>query len=134
MVQRTRKSQWLSTFDGGVIHVGDWRRDPDLSRLSGRFHVFSHDSRLVLSFDNGQVVLQDTASGERMCSLTMPQSYNIDDWIFTPDDHFAILSSNQDLTTYVWDLRALKMELKALGFGWKSEVIPDPTSTLGEAR
>ncbi|MCR9292458.1 MAG: WD40 repeat domain-containing serine/threonine protein kinase [bacterium] len=112
LVRFSADGKWLSLGHSSpnVLSTETWEVENSMNQLSGAQYVFSADNRLVLSELNGRIALQDTSTAERICFLTCPANAVVNHWEFSPDGNYAILTSNQELSTYVWDLQSLKKE------------------------
>jgi eukaryotic-like serine/threonine-protein kinase len=97
--------------------VGDWRAGP---RSEGIGLGFSPDGRLLVVGLIGSVVrLIETQSGRVVANLEAPHPFYASGATFSADGARLILPSAPSRATYVWDLRAVRSELAAMGLDWK---------------
>jgi serine/threonine protein kinase/WD40 repeat protein len=110
---------WLSTgLDGGrLFAVGTWEPGP---RVAGA-GVFAPDSKLMALQTAGEVIrLVEAATGREIAKLEDPHG----DWAkrisFTPDGTQLVTVGYHARTraVHIWDLRAIRRQLKALGLDW----------------
>lgn len=80
--------------------------------------AFSSDSRiLALTCATDAVHLMDASSGTRLVRLPNSRLSLITDLSFSRDDRFLLVTTSSPLM-YVWDLQALRRELRALQLDW----------------
>jgi WD40 repeat protein len=121
--------RWLMTATSGVgcrlWEVGSWR---EARRFDYGPFAFSPDGRLLAIGDVVSVIrFVETATGREVGRLTGPdpQWYRPD--CFTPDGGRLISSGPDPSALYVWDLRAIRKQLKELDLDWKwPEFKPEP--------
>jgi WD40 repeat protein len=99
-------------------------------RFSGRGQ-FSPDSRLLaVETGKGVIRLIDIASGHDLAQLEDPRQDGALYHLFSPDGtRLVTLGKGREGGIHVWDLRALRAELKELGLDWDPpEYAPAPTA------
>jgi WD40 repeat protein len=127
--------QWLATARGGQLalwHVATWQprqriQDVGQEDWTGPL-AFSPDSRvLAYARSRYQIQLVDVLSGELLARLESPFPGTIG-WLgFHPGGTRLLATIDQDI--YVWDLLALRGELRQVGLDWN---LP-PYPRLGES-
>ena len=102
---RTDTKQW---------DVATWT---EVRRFAGGHFAFRPDSRLVAVNDAqlGEIRLLDTATGREVARLTGPEPTWYAPACFTPDGTRLVATAAGDTGLYVWDLRLIREQLKALG-------------------
>jgi serine/threonine protein kinase/WD40 repeat protein len=109
---------WLATHNSGrtqLWEVGTW--EPG-RRFKGHAQ-FSPDSRLVaLGGVFGVVQLVETDTGREVARLTSPEATWYGAYGFTPDGTRLIAHSTDQKTLHVWDLRAIRRQLKVMDLDW----------------
>jgi signal transduction histidine kinase len=102
--------------------LGTWEVEREISR-AGTPGVpppvaFSHDGRLVaLCRDAATPELVDGETGEPWLRLTAPRSRNVRLLRFSPDDRWLAAGTGGG-AVQVWDLQALRAEMKKFGLDW----------------
>jgi WD40 repeat protein len=113
--------RWLLTTGSRfrLWKVGTWEEGPPLTQpdsINGAF-AFSPDRRtLALGGGFSQVWLVDVNSGAEIARLTVPDQAPVGPQCFSPDGS-QLVAIGVDLL-YIWDLRALRAELKELDLDW----------------
>jgi WD40 repeat protein len=113
--------QWLAT--GGdavrVWEVGSWNQQHRLDGVRGVGVVFSPDSTiLAFETDEGVVRLIDPKAGKEWARLVNPDQERAGRITFTPDGARLVITSGDGPSTDVWDLRAIREHLAAMGLDW----------------
>jgi eukaryotic-like serine/threonine-protein kinase len=125
--------RWLTTNMGNELRlwsVGEWRAGP---RFEGGGLAFSPDGRLLaIAQVAGAVRLFETETGRLVASLDDPQQSCSKSATFSADGSRLILTSEGSRATHVWDLRAIRRELVAMGLDWNWPALPEP-STISPA-
>lgn len=106
-----------SGFSPNLMQTGTWQRETLPSGVTVGFDCYSPDGRLAIDLP-GPGKLYDAHSGRLLGTLDLPDSPIIWHATFTPDGRHIVLSSNEQQSAYVWDLRQLTHELSLLGLGW----------------
>jgi WD40 repeat protein len=115
--------RWLLTTGSRfrLWKVGTWEEGPPLTQpdsVNGVF-AFSPDRRtLALGGGFSQVWLVDVDSGAEIARLTVPEQTLVAPQCFSPDGSQLVAIGDQSNLLYIWDLRALRAELKELGLDW----------------
>ena len=110
--------KWLMTMRDPcrLWATGNWALTRE---LPGHGLCFSPDSRLVATLDSSQVIhLVEADSGRTIARLESPSSSNVDAATFTTDGSRLVLNSEDELAVRVWDLRAIRRRLVAMGLDW----------------
>jgi hypothetical protein len=118
--------RWLATFHASgtqLWEVGTWRPG---RRFEGA-PVFSPDSRLIaLGGSFGVVRLLETDTGKEVARLTGTEATWYTPCCFTPDGTKLIATSSDEKALHVWNLRAIREQLKGLDWGWPDFSPADP--------
>jgi serine/threonine protein kinase/tetratricopeptide (TPR) repeat protein/WD40 repeat protein len=119
-------SLWLSIprEDGRLLAVGTWEPGPKV----GGGGVYAPDGKLMaLDIKDEVIRLVDAATGREIARLEGPQD-DLLAWMgFTPDGTRLVMTGGRTRAIHVWDLRAIRRELKARGLDWDWPEFP-PTS------
>jgi tetratricopeptide (TPR) repeat protein/WD40 repeat protein len=118
----TPDGRWLGTeVDGGRLYaVGTWEPGPRLG--AGVLRCFSPDSRLaVLAMHTGSFRLVEVETGRELARLEDPERH-AGAASFMPDGTKLVATAKDGLR--VWDLRAIRHELAALGLDWDAPPYP----------
>ncbi len=93
-----------------------------LSReLGGRGLCFSPDSRLVALVDARRVInLVEAASGRVIARLESPDAFDVTLATFSPDGSRLAVTTQAGPAVHVWDLRAIRRRLAAMGLDWNA--------------
>jgi serine/threonine protein kinase/WD40 repeat protein len=114
----TLDGRWLATCNSGFTQlweVGSWKPG---RRFEGS-SLFSPDSRLVALSGVGAVRLLETDTGREVARLTPPDATWYGACAFTPDGTRLIAQGADQKTLHVWDLRAIRRQLKRMGLAWE---------------
>jgi WD40 repeat protein/tRNA A-37 threonylcarbamoyl transferase component Bud32 len=118
---------WADPGPGGSYSTETWK---PMIRFSGR-GLLSPDGRL-LAADTGRGVIQllDAATGREVARLEDPHQEAALYHHFTPDGtRLVTVSNGRAGGIHVWDLRAIRRQLKALDLDWKApDYPPEPAS------
>ena len=130
--------RWLATNLGNKLTlwtVGDWRVGP---HFEGSALSFSPDGRLLaIAQPAGSVQLVEAETGRLVASLDDPQQSRSKQATFSLDGSRLILTSEDSRAARVWDLRAIRHELVAMGLDWDWPPLPEPgvaTPAVGPLR
>jgi serine/threonine protein kinase/WD40 repeat protein len=120
--------KWLVTNAGGfrIWEVGTWREGPALGGPAyyGTL-AFSPDGNLLaLGDDPGVVRLVLPDTGKEIARLTAPEQTRLQPQCFTPDGGQLITVGKESLALHIFDLRAIREQLKELGLDWDSPPLP----------
>jgi serine/threonine protein kinase/WD40 repeat protein len=111
--------RWLATVHGSGTQlwtVGTWKPG---HRFDAGPLAFSPDSRLVaLGNVFGVIRLVETATGREVARLTGPEPQGYSPACFTPDGTRLIATRSDGKTLHVWDLRAIRQQLKVMDLDW----------------
>jgi WD40 repeat protein len=112
--------RWLLSTGGGfrLWKVGSWEEGPSLAQPNSGF-AFTPDSRvLALAGGFSQLRLVEVDSGAEIARLTVPEQTRVGPLCFSPDGTQLVATGTESQLLYIWDLRALRAELKELGLDW----------------
>ncbi len=133
--------RWLVTGSGEDYRFWDTRSWQCLHRIPrgsgwegpGRI-TFTTDSRLAaIGYSPHLVRLIDPSLGRELATLEMPDSQIISWFCFSPDGA-QLAVSGRTPAIYLWDLRLLRQQLKAMNLDWDSrsdEGLPGRAQTFG---
>lgn len=123
--------RWLAATGrtGCLLRVGTWEEEPRPGWSAGLLNPFSPDGRWLLGTgEPGRVALHDAATGRKVLVLELPDEARPRYACFSPDGRRLLLSAEDQLATYVWDLSVLRHELAALGLDWDDPPAPPPAA------
>jgi tetratricopeptide (TPR) repeat protein len=120
--------KWLVTSFGGcrLWEVGTWREGAKLASPGDNpSHAFTADDRLLALGDQpGIVRLVIPETGQELARLTIPEADYLYPICFTPDTrHLAVVALSSQVL-YLFDLAALRKELRELGLDWDHSPVP----------
>jgi tetratricopeptide (TPR) repeat protein len=96
------------------------------SSFSGSFGTFSPDSKLLALADApGVVRLVRTATGKEVARLTAPDQTRLWPQCFTADGSQLITMGIESEELHIFDLRAIREQLQALGLDWDAPPFPN---------
>jgi WD40 repeat protein len=110
--------RWLATYNSGgtqLWEVDTWKPG---RRFEGYRALFSPDSRLVALGSFGVVRLVEIDKGGEVARLTSPEASWYWPLCFTPDGTRLIATDADEKTLHVWDLRAIRRQLKVMDLDW----------------
>jgi WD40 repeat protein len=120
--------RWLATNGGGVRlwKVDTWEEGPPVAQPGeGGAFAFTPDGRvLALSSGLSQVRLVEVDSGAEIARLTVPEQTRLGPECFSPDGTQLVAVGRESQLLYIWDLRALRAELKELDLDWGGDDYP----------
>jgi eukaryotic-like serine/threonine-protein kinase len=103
--------------------TGTWTLARD---LGGAGLCFSPDSRLVAVLDASQIIrLVEVETGRVIARLESPDPSVVIWATFSPDGSRLVLVPENTPAVHVWDLRAIRTRLAALGLDWDAPAISD---------
>jgi WD40 repeat protein/tRNA A-37 threonylcarbamoyl transferase component Bud32 len=118
--------KWLLTSASPcrLWEVGTWR---EARQIRGWGLCFSPDGRLLAVMDARKVIhLVETESGRMVARLESPDSCGITCATFSPDGSRLVVTSNDlPAAVHVWDLRAIRKRLAAIGLDWDAPAYSD---------
>ncbi len=128
--------RWLVTGGGTsrLWRVGTWEESSRLTEpnLRGAF-AFSPDSKvLALAGGARQVLLVDPETGSEIARLTAPEQTRVQPQCFSPDGTQLVAMGPDMGVMYIWDLRAIRSQLKEIGLDWDRPDYP-PSAPAGAA-
>jgi WD40 repeat protein len=110
--------RWLMTYNWSgtqLWEVGTWKPG---RRFEGH-PLFSPESSLVALGGFGVVRLLEIDTGREVARLTPPEATGYAPLCFTPDGTRLIAQSTDEKTFHVWDLRAIRRQLKVMDLDWE---------------
>jgi WD40 repeat protein len=116
-------NRWLLTTGGRLRlwKTGTWKEGPPLAQpdVNGQEFAFTPDSRtLAIVGGFSQVWLVDVDNGAEIARLTVPEHTRVLPRCFSPDGAELVAVGAESNLLYIWDLRALRAQLKELGLEW----------------
>jgi serine/threonine protein kinase/WD40 repeat protein len=118
--------KWLATTGGGcrLWTVDGWKQSREVG--GGNPFEFSPDSKLLaVETGRGEVRLVDPDSGQEFARLEDPSAARATSLSFTPDGS-QLLTTSEDNSGHVWDLRAIRQELAKIDLDWEMLPYPPP--------
>jgi serine/threonine protein kinase/WD40 repeat protein len=102
--------------------VGTWR---EARRIGDTGRCFSPDGRLMVVQEASELIrLVATETGRTLARLESPDPSVILP-TFTPDGSRLVVTTNDAPAVHVWDLRAIRERLAAMGLDWEAPAYPD---------
>jgi WD40 repeat protein len=132
--------RWLLTNGGGfrLWKVNTWEEGPRIAQPddTGGGFVFAPDGRvLALAGGFSELRLVDVDSGTELARLTVPEQTRVGPACFSPDGAQLVAVGSESQLLYIWDLRALRAELKKLDLDWDGDDYPPaPPAAAGPLR
>ena len=117
--------KWLMTASPPckLWTTGTWALHRD---LGGAGLCFSPDSRLVALLDASRIIrLVEAETGRVIARLESPDSVDVIWATFSPDGSRLVLVPEHDPAVHVWDLRAIRKRLAAMGLDWDAPAYSD---------
>jgi WD40 repeat protein/Tfp pilus assembly protein PilF len=123
--------KWLLTTGGGprLWEVGTWREGPKIANSADNvWHCFAADDKLLaLGDEPGVVRLVSPATGRELARLTISEAGRLMPACFTAHGRRLAVSCDTNSELYLFDLAALRIDLRELGLDWDDSPLP-PTS------
>jgi eukaryotic-like serine/threonine-protein kinase len=126
LVAFSRDNRWLLTGTGGgyqLWHVGSWEKGPHIApesggRLANYAAAFSPvGNMLAVQQTDDRVAVFDARDATPLATLETPRPLRLDHLRFTGDgEQLAALGADQVIQ--LWDITALRRELRARGLDW----------------
>jgi serine/threonine protein kinase/WD40 repeat protein len=114
--------RWLVTFNWSgtqLWEVGTWQPARRFELTLFNPNIFSPKGRLVALGGVFSVLrLVETDTGKEIARLTGPEPTQYAPLCFTPDGTRLIATSADEKTLHVWDLRAIRQQLKVMDLDW----------------
>jgi len=121
--------KWLMTTGSGyrLWEVGNWRKVRTLGEATHSLgFAFSGDGKLLALGDAAvgviRLVVPDT--GKELARLTGPEPTRLSPQCFTPDGGHLITGGRESTEVHLFDLRAIRAQLKELGLDWDAPPYP----------
>lgn len=116
----SQDGRWLATLAWSLgirlWEVGTWR---EAQRFDDAYFAFSPDSRLLALNDVAGVIrLVTTDGGREVGRLTGSEAGWYSPACFSPDGTRLVATVSGGKALYVWDLRLIRQQLKAMGLDW----------------
>jgi WD40 repeat protein/tetratricopeptide (TPR) repeat protein len=94
--------------------------------LGGAGLCFSPEGRLVALLDASKIIrLVEVETGRVIARLESPDSSDVVFATFSPDGSSLVLVPGNYPAVHVWDLRAIRKRLAAMGLDWDAPALPD---------
>ena len=118
--------RWLATNSGRegplIWNVSTWRQ---ACRLDGNFGCWNHEGRIAAVYDAvGEIRLVDPETNGVVLRLIGPEAAPYVPAFFTADGSRLVATVAGHSRLYVWDLRLIGRQVRALGLNW---IWPDST-------
>jgi WD40 repeat protein/Flp pilus assembly protein TadD len=117
--------KWLLTTQppSRLWTTGTWALHRELGAMA---LCFSPDSRLVALRDASRIIrLVEAETGRVIARLESPESCDVHWATFSPDGSRLVLVPEHEPAVYVWDLRAVRKQLSAMGLDWHAPAYSD---------
>ncbi len=130
--QFSADGRWLATATavGGrypctLWRAGTWEKARALADdLKSVRLAFTPDGKAVaLSKALGVVTLVDVTTGRDLAALEAPEVTDFAWFAFSPDGG-RLATANMNHTAHLWDLRAVRRQLKEIGLDWEADDLP----------
>jgi WD40 repeat protein len=126
-VRFSPNSKWLLTAGDAVRiwRTDTWQEGPALG--PGGQGVFTLDGELLALGEAPSVVrLVRPATGKEVARLTAPEQTRLKPQCFTPDGSQLITWGVERGALHIFDLRAIRRQLREIGLDWSDEPLPAP--------
>lgn len=137
VVRFSPDGRWLLTTGGGcrLWEVGTWREGAKLGSSNGTC-AFSADGKLLaLGDDVGLVRLVSPETGREVARVTVAAATALCPLCFTGDGTQLAAVGRESMALYLFNLRALREELRELGLDWEAPpLVPAPPSRRAPSR
>jgi WD40 repeat protein len=112
--------RWLATatLNGGgrLWRVGSWEAGPE---IGGTSPLFSADGQWVATETGvGELELREVATGRPLVRLPAPSGTRMRPLSFSPDGGRLVAWGRETHRLHVWELSAIRAELRAHGLNW----------------
>ena len=110
--------RWLLTRNPPcrLWEVGTWRK---ARQIGGRGLGFSPDGHLLAVQDANRVIrLVENQTGRTLARLESPDGCGVWAAAFSPDGSRLVVSTRDGPAVHIWDLRAIRAHLAAMGLDW----------------
>jgi len=102
--------------------TGTWQEGP---RISGAVGAFAPDDMLAVGDNYGVVRLVDPDSGREYARLETAEQTHMHRSASRPTAPQLVLRGRESFAMHIWDLRAVRAELKSMGLDWdRPEYVP----------
>jgi serine/threonine protein kinase/WD40 repeat protein/tetratricopeptide (TPR) repeat protein len=125
--------KWLMTTNPPcrLWTVGTWR---EARQIRGTGQCFSPDGRALVVQDANKVLrLVETETCRTLAQLESPDLCTVWWATFSSDGSRLVITTNDGPAVHVWDLRAIRRRLAAMGLDWKGPPLPAPETSHADA-
>jgi WD40 repeat protein len=103
--------------------VGTWKPGPVIPRDNPGYFTgplaFTHDGKmLVIAHSSRLARLIEPATGTELATLEGPDPEQLNGFSFSPDGRWLAASAT-NRRVYLWDLRLIRQQLRAMGLDWE---------------
>ncbi len=124
-VEFSPDGRWLMTrnIPCRLWEAGTWR---EVRQIGGYGLGFSPDGRLLAVQDANRVIrLVENQTGRTVARLESPDGCGVWAAAFSPDGSRLVVSTRDGPAVHVWDLRAIRAHLAAMGLDWDAPAYSD---------
>jgi WD40 repeat protein len=120
-------SKWLGTY-GGVFRLwstNTWEEKPGPIIGRGLLAFTADGKQMAVEVQRGLLALVEVESGRELARLEDPNQDGTSSMVFSRDGSRLVAVNMSDSgTIHVWDLRAIREQLKELGLDWHAPPLP----------
>ncbi len=126
--------RWLMTTGGRprLWHVGSWDEGPSLGEFGGGYFAFTADGTIVALSDvrPGTIRLMAPDTGAQIARLAGPEPSRLLPMCFSADSGLLITYGSESRAIHLFDVRAIRAQLKELDLDWDAPPLPTAASAL----
>jgi WD40 repeat protein len=119
--------KWLATYGGDfrLWSTNTWEEKPG-PKIGRGFLAFTADGKwMAVEVQRGLLALVEAESGRELARLEDPNQDAANSLVFSPDGSRLVTVSQSDSgMIHVWDLRAIREQLKELRLDWDAPPLP----------
>jgi WD40 repeat protein len=119
--------KWLATGVGGcrLWSTATWEEKPG-PRVGEGVPAFTPDGKLMaVELRRGLLALVEVESGRELARLEDPNQDGSSFMVFSPDgSRLVTVNASDSVMVHVWDLRAIRVQLKELALDWDAPPLP----------